>query len=60
MRAVYLPDFFGAFQQTCSHGFATEVLTLQGRVANPNEHGCAFVGGTPRITYVKLKPEEAV
>jgi hypothetical protein len=57
-EGVYLPDFFGAFNQTCSHGFATEVLTLQGRAANPNEPGCAFAGGTPRITYVKLKPEE--
>lgn len=57
-EGVYLPDFFGAFNQTCSHGFATEVLTLQGRAANPNEPGCAYAGGTPKITYVKLNPEE--
>ena len=57
-EGVYLPDFFGAFQQTCSHGFATEVLTLQGRAANPNGPGCAYTGGAPKIRYLKLKPEE--
>jgi hypothetical protein len=57
-EGVYLPDFFGAFQETCSHGFAAEVLTLQGRAANLNEPGCMYAGGPPKITYVKLKPEE--
>jgi hypothetical protein len=58
LEGVYLPDFFGAFQQTCSHGFATEVLTLQGRAANPNEPGCTYAGATPKIKYVELKPGE--
>jgi|GEM_PF-2113335 len=57
-EGVYLPDFFGAFQQTCSHGFATQILTPQGRAANPNELGCAYAGAPPKITYVKLEPEE--
>lgn len=57
-KGVYLPDFFGAFQQTCSHGFATEVLTLRGRTADPNEPGCAYAGSTPRVTYLKLHPGE--
>lgn len=26
-EGVYLPDFFGPLQETCSHGFAVEVLT---------------------------------
>ena len=57
-EGVYLPDFFEAFQQTCSHGFAAEIITLQGKAADPNEPGCAYAGGTPKITYVKLKPDE--
>jgi hypothetical protein len=58
VEGVYLPDFFGAFQETCSHGFATEILTLQGRAANPNEPGCAYAGPTPKIRYIELKPGE--
>jgi hypothetical protein len=57
-EGVYLPEFFGAFLQTCSHGFATEVLTLQGRAADPNEPGCAYAGAARKIAYVKLNPEE--
>jgi hypothetical protein len=57
-KGVYLPDFFGAFQQTCSHGFAIEVLTLRGRTADPNEPGCFYAGSTPRVTYLELNPGE--
>jgi hypothetical protein len=58
-EGVYLPNFFGAFQETCSHGFASEVLTLKGRTANPNEQGCAYAGPPPKVTYVALKPGES-
>ena len=58
-EGVYLPDFFGPFQETCSHGFAVEVLDFHGRVADPNPAGCAYAGGPPKIPYVRLKPEES-
>ncbi|HKF53838.1 MAG TPA: hypothetical protein VKJ45_00280 [Blastocatellia bacterium] len=58
LEGVYLPDFFGPFQEMCSHGFASEVLTQQGRTANPNEQGCGYIGATPKITYVALRPGE--
>jgi hypothetical protein len=57
-EGVYLPDFFGSFQETCSHGFASEVLTRQGRTANPNEQGCIYAGPPPKITYIALRPGE--
>lgn len=55
---VYLPYFFGAFRETCSHGFASELLTPQGKTADPKEPGCAYAGPTPKITYVELRPGE--
>jgi hypothetical protein len=58
VEGVYLPDFFGPFEETCSHGFATEVLNFHGGSADPSGSGCAFAGGTPRIKYVWLKPGE--
>ena len=57
-KGVYLPDFFGPFQKTCSHGFATEILTLHGRAADPNELGCAYAGPSPKVAYAKLNPGE--
>ena len=57
-EGVYLPDFFGAFEQTCSHGFDSEILTLEGKTADPIGSSCGYAGGTPRITYVELKPGE--
>jgi hypothetical protein len=57
-EGVYLPDFFGAFQETCTYGFATEVLTFTGKAANPHEPGCAYAGGVPKIQAVELKPGE--
>jgi hypothetical protein len=57
-KGVYLPDFFGPFQKTCSHGFDTEILTLHGRAADPNELGCAHAGPSPEVAYVELNPGE--
>ncbi len=57
-QGVYLPDFFGPFMATCSHGFFSGLLTTEGKAANPNEPGCAYAGPTPHIAYVKLNPEE--
>ena len=58
-EGVYLPDFFGPFQGTCTHGFTVEVLTFQGRLADPNSAGCAYAGGPPKIPYVRLRPRES-
>ncbi len=58
-KGVYLPDFFGPFQETCSHGFAAAVLDFHGRAADPTAAGCAYAGGPPKIRYVRLKPKES-
>jgi hypothetical protein len=57
-KGVYLPRFFEAFQQTCSYGFGAEVLTLDGRAADPNQPSCAYAGFQPKVAYVKLNPGE--
>lgn len=57
-QGVYLPDHFGSFEDTCSHGFDSEVLTKSGKAADLVPHGCAFAGQSPRVAYVRLKPEE--
>jgi hypothetical protein len=57
-KGIYLPRFFEAFQQTCNYGFDAEVMTLDGRAANPNETGCMYAGGQPKVAYVKLNPGE--
>lgn len=57
-RGVYLPDFFGPFMSTCSHGFFSGVLTIKGKAAFPDEPGCAYAGPAPHIAYVKLNPGE--
>jgi hypothetical protein len=57
-RGVYLPDFFGAFLQTCRYGFSASLLTRGGRAADPKPIGCA-VGGPPQpIKFVELKAGE--
>ena len=57
-QGVYLPNYFGSFEDTCSHGFSGAVLTLDGNAADPVPHGCAFAGQAPRVVYVRLKPAE--
>ncbi len=57
-RGALLPDFFGPFLQTCRHGFAAAILTLNGRSADPNPIGCASAGPTPPVTYVELQAGE--
>ncbi len=57
-QGIYLPDFFGAFMQTCRHGFAATLLTGNGRPADPTPTGCGSAGPTPRTTYVELNAGE--
>lgn len=57
-QGVYLPDYFGSFEHTCSHGFSSAILTPGGEAADPVPHGCAFAGQAPRIVYITLKPAE--
>ena len=57
-RGVYLPNYFGSFEDTCSHGFSGTVLTLAGKAADPVPHSCASAGQAPLINYVWLKPAE--
>ena len=55
-QGVYLPNYFGSFEDTCSYGFSSVVLTLKGKGTDHVPHGCAFGGQAPDIVYVKLKP----
>jgi hypothetical protein len=57
-QGVYLPDYFGPFMETCDRGFATELLTRAGKLANKHPTGCATAGGPPQIKLVWLKPGE--
>ena len=57
-QGVYLPDFYGSFLQTCSHGFAAEILTLDGRGADPKISGCGHSGPSPKVTYKELRAGE--
>lgn len=55
---VYLPDYFGPFLETCSHGFSTVILTEQGKPTEQSVTGCATAGQPPRVAYVHLRPGE--
>jgi hypothetical protein len=57
-RGVHLPNDFGSFADTCSHGFSSGVLTLDGNAADPAAHGCIFAGQAPDVVSVNLKPGE--
>jgi hypothetical protein len=57
-RGVYLPDFFGAFLQTCRYGFSASLLTHEGIAADPKPIGCAVAGPPQPVKFVELKAGE--
>ena len=41
-KGVYLPAFFGEFNETCEHGFTAILLTMLSKAAAPHPRGCAM------------------
>ena len=55
-RGVYLPAYFGDFQKTCRFGFATSIMTYEGKVADPSALGCIGSDmGEPETKYIRLR-----
>ena len=40
-EGAYFPAYFGDFNGTCAHGFAAEIMTEKGTLADPTPRGCA-------------------